>query len=138
MLWPMRRGISKALALAVLVLCGACATEGVQDVQFDANPVHAPGAEQVGDTYDALTEGTAEIAAEVLDGLLTPITVLFDAAEAATSPYPVTTSPTLGMNAEERQSWRRRQMGLPESAEARVAARRSQVRTRMGLAAQPK
>ncbi|MCB9831335.1 MAG: hypothetical protein H6807_02590 [Planctomycetes bacterium] len=131
--------MSRIVAPALLLILAGCATEGVQNAQFDANPVHAPGIEYVGDTYDAVTGGAADVASQVADGLLTPIRFVFDYLEQVTSPYPYsipTPDPTQGMNAVERQGWRRQQMGLPESAESRVATRRSQLRASLQAQAQ--
>ncbi len=124
-----------ACALVLLAAAAACASRDGVSTEFNANPVTAtPVINQIAPTRDALVDTTASAAADIADIALEPIRFFF---EISTPGYRFggTTNPLHQRPAtpEERISRRRAQIGLPQTAENRAAARRSQIRTRMGM-----
>ncbi len=128
----MRSGfMMKTCVVALLALVTSCASQDGVNSQFDANPVHAPLINQVGATRDAAIDHTAAVGAEIADVALEPIRFFFKISEPGYNYFDdnihVASRPA---TPEERLSYRRNQMGLPESADSRIAARRSLIRAR--------
>ncbi len=131
MLSAMRSGfMMKTCIVALLAFVTSCASQDGVNSQFDANPVHAPLINQVGATRDAAIDHTAAVGAEIADVALEPIRFFFKISEPGYNFEDSVQVAARPATPEERLSYRRNQMGLPESADSRIAARRSLIRAR--------
>ena len=138
MLCAMRRGLISTIAvLALFAVLPSCASkDGAVDSQFDANPAHAPIINQIRPMRDSAAAATAETAIGLTNVALEPIRILYDISTPGYRFGENAADLKLAMTPEERQSQRRTYMGMPQSAENRVAERRSKLRAGLGMNAQ--
>ncbi|MFT7620741.1 MAG: hypothetical protein ACI97A_004399 [Planctomycetota bacterium] len=119
------------IVCALLALLPSCATQdGINNSSVDVNPANAPVLNQIVPVQNEFVGQTAGVAATLTDLALEPIRFFFDVSNPGYV-YPGQQTVVTVQSPEQRLATRRNYFGLPESAESRVAARQSLVRTRM-------